>query len=330
MTDASVSGEDIVEVAIDRDEGLEEDDDEGTGTLQAELADGRVIVGEIRCIDEGDVECPIEWCLRRFESKGSLNFHISWRHPEENERTCEHCGDVFASPPSSNNRFCSWQCKTNENQLDRSCRVCGDPFTTYRSNDNEYCSRECFYVLGNIGERPESPGPLIRDIRRDGFTGSKLESRIYAHLSSEWDRLDVAIAVLVSRDGPPADIEAILEDIRDRDDFDELPGSTALLDRVVRITCQVTNDSIDHVGAEEFLAVLQEASTLLEVQQAWRVGRMDARQITERLGIMDAVSSGEGAAIKRAREMLESDDESFGPGDPVWEHASTTEGQADD
>lgn len=321
-------GSDIEAVSIDG--------DVPGGKVQARLEDGSVVVADIRSVDPGDADyrCPVDWCLRRFESAASRNTHVGFRHSEGASQTqCEHCGEMFPNAPSSDQSYCSWDCKTAANQADRTCPMCRDDFTTYNSDDKTYCSRSCYYESSRADHRPELPRTLLRDIRGDGFVAEKLEGRAYAHLAPEWDRLDVAVAALIEREGRPRDYEAVMDCIRSRDDLVTPDDQLDLLDAVVRVSCLLTDDSIDHVGAQEVLAALDEATTMLEVQQAWRVSRTNARQICDRLGIQDSVTDGEAAAFKRAKKILDEGNYSFDSDEEaVWNRAAVEAdgGQADD
>lgn len=75
-----------------------------------------------------------------------------------NQRTCQHCGETFASN-RPNHRYCSGRCKwTHGNRtrvlkpnIRRECAVCGNPFKRYVEPSKiasglatgEYCSLQC-------------------------------------------------------------------------------------------------------------------------------------------------------------------------------------------
>lgn len=318
-----MSAEDFEAVALD---GTVED-----GTLQAELADGRVIVAEVRTVDppEGH-QCPVDWCLRQFDTESDRNRHVGFRHREQTKADCEECGESFTAPPSKQQRFCSWSCKTDAHTIAKQCPVCLDEFRTYQSEDQDYCCSECFYERGKLYDRPDKPAPLLNAIHRDGFDGETLERRAYAHLSPEWERYEVAAGVLFEQDGPPRDYEGVMAALRGREDLDPPAEQRALLDVVVSVACQLTNDSVDHVGAAEFLSVLEDATTLFEVSQAWRICRSDASRIVDRLGVRAAVTTGEAEAMQRAKEVLDAGEDFGVDEDAAWTRHPGSEADSDD
>ena len=75
----------------------------------------------------------------------------------KSNKYCEYCGNEITSPsyPSSQRRFCSYECSCKSKRITLNCRLCGKEFEIPRSlldkntkygkgrNERQFCSRKC-------------------------------------------------------------------------------------------------------------------------------------------------------------------------------------------
>lgn len=118
-------------------------------TISLKLSDDRVLVARVTQLQDGDVHCPVDDCIRRFDSERGLKTHLGKQHPDvaTRTRTCPGCDEEF-EPSYKDNRYCSRDCyfeHKTEGSVTKICPNCDEPFSisASKADDRKHCSKEC-------------------------------------------------------------------------------------------------------------------------------------------------------------------------------------------
>lgn len=92
--------------------------------------------------------CPIDGCLRRWETTGSLKRHISNKHGIVSRATCycNECGSEFRERTAggATNEYCSRECVPIDNSATHyHCTDCGNFITTERYENGQTHCPDC-------------------------------------------------------------------------------------------------------------------------------------------------------------------------------------------
>lgn len=145
MSADGLSAADVVAVTCDT---LEEG-----RTLALDVGD-EVIVARITQRQTGDVTCPIDGCVRRFDSQKGLSTHLGKVHPEYDRRPeCAECGERY-DPSHTDQIYCSRGCYHNSGRTTLECEYCGEEFPIKESHadSRRHCSQECYLAHKQDGD----------------------------------------------------------------------------------------------------------------------------------------------------------------------------------
>lgn len=121
-----------------------EEIDEGR-TVALEVGD-EVVVTRIRQIQTGDLECPVDGCVRRFETRKGRSTHLGKLHPEyDRRRECPECAERY-EPSHADQIYCSRDCYHASGQTTMDCEQCGEAFVVKQSHaeSKRFCSQGCY------------------------------------------------------------------------------------------------------------------------------------------------------------------------------------------
>lgn len=118
---------------------------------------------------------PAQQC-RACASWQALKKGREQRSAQRNHETCSHCGQKFAIPPSSHQKYCSRNCLRAAKSVTRTCATCHNEFRVPRSvlsdrtnSSARFCSRHCYECYLCRTPRIRGRGSRWNTIRREAL-----------------------------------------------------------------------------------------------------------------------------------------------------------------